>query len=238
MNTAGRAALRAYRNRPAQTRLHTRIRWHSAPFSAVEAAVPRTGRILEIGCGHGLFCTYLALTGLDRTVVGVDIDADKIEAARTVGARFAGDRLRFELTESGSVAPGPWDAVVIIDMLYLLPEQQQRELLLAAAAELAPGGVLLIKEMGTAPGWKVRWNSMQETVSVRILGITDRADTGGSEPRFTFVKPASMAGWLRQAGLTTTSERLDRHYPHPHHLLVGRSTSGEPPCDRQGQPAQ
>ena len=224
MNTAGRTALRAYRNAPWQARLHTWVRWHSAPFAAVEAAVPRTGRILEIGCGHGLFCTYLALTDLDRTVVGVDIDAQKIDQAQQVGDRFAGDRLRFEHTGSGSVPAGPWNAVVIIDMLYLLPAERQRDLLAAAAAELAPGGVLLVKEMGTAPQWKVRWNSVQETVSVRVLGITAHAgDDGPAHPGFDFVDPDEMAGWLRRAGLTTTGERLDRHYPHPHHLLAGRS---------------
>lgn len=221
---AGSVALRAYRSQPLGTRLHARIRWLSAPFPAVEEQVPRTGRILEIGCGHGLFCTYLALTGFERQVVGVDIDTGKISQAQRVGEQFAGDRLRFATATSGTVEPGPWDAIVIIDMLYLLPAEQQRELLLAAAAELAPGGVLLIKEMGTAPAWKVRWNTLQETLAVSVLGITERAATGATAdaPRFDFVPPPVMAGWLQDVGLHTTGRRVDRHLPHPHHLLVGQ----------------
>lgn len=224
MNTPGRVALRAYRAQPLTTRLHARVRWASAPFPAVEAQVPQSGRILEIGCGHGLFCTYLALTGSGRTVVGVDIDRAKIEQAQRVGEQFAGGRLRFAVATSGTVEPGPWDAIVVIDMLYLLPADQQRDLLLAAAAQLAPGGVLLIKEMGTAPEWKVRWNTLQETLAVSVLGITERADDTADGPQFAFVPPDTMAGWLREAGLSTTGRRVDRHLPHPHHLLTARKS--------------
>jgi hypothetical protein len=66
------------------------------------------------------------------------------------------------------------------------------------------------------PRWKFRWNQAQETLSTRVLGIT--ASGGGLH----FVPPATMSGWLDDAGLETTSRPLDRGYPWPHHLLVGR----------------
>jgi len=75
--------------------------------------------------------------------------------------------------------------------------------------------LLVVKEMGTGPRWKYRWNTWQETLSVRVLGIT-----AGSS--FDFVAPAVMAGWLHDLGLTTTTQRLDRGRLHPHHLLVGK----------------
>jgi len=229
--------LRAYRGSPLSDRLHATVRWWSAPFPAVQAALPSSGRILEIGCGHGLFCTYVALAGRARTVRGVDIDEAKIGQAARVAEQLDGVDLGFEVATSGTVATGPWDAIVIVDMLYLLPAEQQRDLLTAAAAELAPGGELLIKEMSPTPRWKAHWNILQETMSVSILGITERVDgapkgdaTGGgavparkpATPRFDLVDPEVMAGWLRDLGLTTTSRRLDRHYLHPHHLLIGR----------------
>lgn len=227
----GAAALRAYRGSPLADRLHARVRWWTAPFPALAAEVPSAGRILEIGCGHGLFCTYLAIAEPARDVVGVDIDTDKIALAREVAKSLAGVHLSFDIGTSGAVAGGPWDAIAIVDMLYLLPAAAQRELLIAAAAELAPGGLLLIKEMSPTPRWKARWNVLQETLSVSILGITERTDDQAARgtakratPRFDFVDPAVMAGWLTELGLTTTGRRLDRHYLHPHHLLIGRRT--------------
>jgi SAM-dependent methyltransferase len=223
----GRAALELFATAPAAVRAHVHVRWWSAPFEPVAAALPPAGRILEIGCGHGLFAAYAALGGPGRRVVGVDLDADKIGHALAAAHRLAASgpeptlpagraepRLTFALAASGAVPPGPWDAIAIVDMLYLLPEVEQRRLLTEAVGQLAPGGALVVKEMGTHPRWKVRWNVWQETLSVKVLGITE-----GSS--FDFVEPATMATWLGDLGLTTTMRRLDRGRVHPHHLLIG-----------------
>ncbi len=236
---AGRLALDAYRNTPLATRVHATVRWWSAPFPAVEAALPASGRVLEIGCGHGLFATFAALASPARSVVGVDIDGAKIALAQTVAHGLDGVDVGFLPAPSGEVPPGPWDAIVVIDMLYLLPAAEQRRLLAAAAAQLAPSGILLVKEMSPTPRWKAGWNRLQETVAVSILGITRRADAAapvsttprdiekqngqrGRRPRFDLIAPDAMAGWLRESGLSTTSRRLDRHRLHPHHLLTGQ----------------
>ena len=116
-------------------------------------------------------------------------------------------------------------------MLYLLPAIEQRRLLAEAAAELAPGGLLVVKEMGTGPRWKYRWNTWQETLAVRVLRITE-----GSS--FDFVAPAVMAGWLHDLGLTTTTRRLDRGRLHPHHLLVGKRVARDADSNGSGGRAQ
>ena len=212
-DTAGRAALDLYRSAPASVRTHVAVRWWSAPFPAISAALPRAGRIVEIGCGHGLFSAYAALEAPGRTVVGVDIDADKIRHAHAAGAGL--DRLQFRVAPSGAVPDGPWDAAVFVDVLYLLPAAEQQRLIGEAVAALGPHGVVVIKEMGTSPAWKVRWNTAQETLAVRVLRITE----GGS---FDFASPETMAGWLEELGLAVEHVRLDRGRVHPHHLLVGR----------------
>lgn len=212
-DAAGRSALALFRQAPAAVRAHVAVRWWSAPFAPISAALPGRGRILEIGCGHGLFSAYAAAEQSGRTVVGVDIDGDKIAHAQAA-ARVAGtDRLRFAHAPSGAVPEGPWDAVVFVDVLYLLPADAQLRLLREAAAALAPGGTLVVKEMGTEPAWKVRWNTLQETLSVRVLRITE-----GSS--FDFVPPATMASWLEELGFRVELRRLDRRRVHPHHLLV------------------
>ena len=122
------------------------------------------------------------------------------------------------MSPSGAVPAGPWDAVVLVDVLYLLDTAGQRALLADCAAQLAPGGLLVVKDMATRPRWKARLNRLQETVSVRVLRITE------GSPDFTFVEPDVRAGWLRDAGLTgVRARRLDRGRAHPHHLLLGRA---------------
>lgn len=199
-------------------RLHTALRWWSCPFPAVEAVVPSRGRILEVGCGHGLLSLFLALSQPGRYVHGVDVDETKLDAARQAAERLGSDEAG---TSFATVPPG-WlpdehvDAVVIADVLYLLEPDAQRRLLGACARCLQPGGLLVIKEVSTEPVWKFRWNTLQETLSTRVLRIT--AGGGGLH----FVPPATMAGWLGEEGLTVESWSIDRGYPWPHHLLVAR----------------
>lgn len=214
-DAAARASLAAYRGAPRGDRLHVLIRWVTCPFPPVVDALPRTGRVLEVGCGHGLFSTYLAERAPGVEVHGVDIDADKIAVATRTVAVSSG-RLSFAVAESGELPPGPWDAVVLVDVLYLLDEAGQRALLEACAEVLAPGGTLVVKDMSTRPRWKAAVNRWQETVSVRVLRITE------GSAHFAFVDPAERARWLRGAGLADVrARRLDRGRAHPHHLLAG-----------------
>ena len=210
-DAAGRRALALYRPAAAGVRVHVAVRWFSAPFPAIVAALPPGGRVLEIGCGHGLFSAYAVLVDSAREVLGVDIDGHKIDAAAAAARDVEG--LEFRLAPDGAVPDGPWDAVVFVDVLYLLAADEQRRLLTEAVDHLAPGGRVVVKEMGTRPAWKVRWNTMQETLSVKILRITE-----GSA--FDFVDPRTMGRWLEELGLTVELNRLDAGRVHPHHLLV------------------
>lgn len=213
-----RRLLALYRDASAGVRLHTALRWSTCPFPAIEATVPTQGRVLEVGCGHGLLSLYLALSGGARQVRGVDIDAVKVDAARSAARQLSPGEaeVTFDAVTPGWLPDEQVDAVVIADVLYLLAPDDQRRLLSACARRVGPDGVLVVKEVATEPAWKFRWNQAQETVSTRVLGIT----AGGAG--LHFLPPATMAGWLGDEGLAVKSRPIDRGYPWPHHLLVAR----------------
>ena len=204
-----------YRGAPLRERVHVAGRWRSCPFEAVSAFVPREGRILDLGTGHGLFLLHLHTEAPGRSLVGVDIDAEKIDVARTAAAA-CGARVELVAGTAAEVPDGPWDAVTVLDVLYLLPAAEQEGLLRRAAAELAPGGVLVVKEMSRSPRWKFRWNRLQELLSVKVLRIT-----AGQE--IVFVEDDALPAWLSAAGLAVEVDRgIDRGYLHPHRLVVAR----------------
>jgi len=208
-----RRVVSLYRGAPASVRAHVGVRWATCPFPAVAAQLPPTGRILDVGCGHGLLSLYLALASPERRITGIDVDGDKLHVARAA-AGGAGLAATFDAVTGAELPEGPWEAIAVVDVLYLLPADDQLALLRSCAGLLAPGGVLAVKEMALVPRWKARWNAVQETTSVRILGITE-----GEE--LTFLPPAEMAGAMAGGGLAVRDRPVHRGYPHPHHLLVG-----------------
>jgi 2-polyprenyl-3-methyl-5-hydroxy-6-metoxy-1,4-benzoquinol methylase len=215
--SAGRDVLPLYRDAPPAVRAHVRVRWATCPFRAVAAQLPPGGRVLEVGCGHGVFSLLAATSSPAHSVVGVDVDERKVPHARAAAARAREQGADCEITVAppGELPDGPWDAIVVVDVLYLLDARTQQGLVADCARLLAPGGTLAVKEMDLAPRWKFRWNVTQETLAVRVLGITV-----GSE--LTFPAPAEVGGWMAGAGLEVSHLPLHKGYPHPHHLVLGR----------------
>lgn len=194
-----------------RVRAHVALRWWSCPFGAVLAEIPLGASVLDYGCGHGL----LALEAAARrqaTVLGVDIDRAKIEVAR----RSATPATRFAVIEPGQIPDGSWPAICVTDMLYLLEPSTRDALVARLAGRLTPGGVLIVKEMDSRPAVKAAWLRTQERIMVRVL----RATLGES---LAFTDAAGLDALLGSCGLDVTSHSVARHYPHPHHLVVGRA---------------
>jgi 2-polyprenyl-3-methyl-5-hydroxy-6-metoxy-1,4-benzoquinol methylase len=210
-----RSTLACFDRLPRRDRWHVRGRWKSCPVPLVEAEVPAEGRVLEVGCGHGLVSVHLALVSPERVVVGTDIDERKIELARRAGEAMPAHRPAFVHGHDGELPPGPWDAIVVVDVLYLLSRDDELRLLDRCIDALAPGGVLVVKETDVRPRWKHVLAKLQEVVATRVLRITKGVD-------LSFTPIAQLCEHLRARGLEVQVRRVDRGYLHPHALLVAR----------------
>lgn len=202
---------------PKRDRLHVRGRFRTCPVALIDAEVPRRGRVLEVGCGHGLISAYLALSSRDREVNGVDIDARKIAVASHAQSHVdpAAVHLEFHHVAAGELPEGPWDAIVIVDVLYLLDKAAEFALLDDCVERLAPGGMLVLKETDVVPRWKHWVAATQEVIATKVLRIT-----AGSSLSFTPI--AAIAEHLRALGLEVTTRRVDKGYLYPHALVVAR----------------
>lgn len=221
MITAERTArqvLDAYGHLGRGDRFHVAVRWRSCPFPQVEAQVPRAGRILDVGCGHGVFSLFLAARAHERQVTGIDIDADKLASARLAATR-AGVPVTFAEATDGRLPDGPWDAITVVDVLYLLGPDAAVDLVRRAASALAPGGALVVKEIDVRPRWKYELSRLQEVVSTRVTRIT-------AGEAVAFVPPDAIAEAMGEAGLTARQLPIGRGSLHPHVLVIGRRGGG------------
>ncbi|WCO65895.1 class I SAM-dependent methyltransferase [Iamia majanohamensis] len=211
-----RAVLGAYRGCGPRARAHVALRWATAPLPAVVDLLPPTGRILDLGCGHGLVALLAAQRSPDRSVHAVDVDGAKLAVLRRAAtASGLGGRVEVERVGEGWTPPaGAYDAVVVADVLYLLGRSRAVALLRQVAEAVRPGGTVVVKEVGSHPRWKARVNQVQERVAVGVLGITRGATVD-------VLPEALVERALAGAGLRVEQRRLDHLRFHPHVAFVG-----------------
>ena len=207
---AGRV-IAPYRQPGLRARAYMHVRWWICPFDRVLPLVPHQGRLLDVGCGSGLWLTYLALERPELTLNGVDPDERKLALA---GTSTAG---RLELRQ-GSIADVPaasFDTITILDVLCLVPDEVKADMLRACYRALTPGGTLVVKDADTRPWWKYAPTALEELLAVHVLRITL------GRPRFQSLD-ALRAGIASAGFVEVEATRIDRGYLHPHVVVRAR----------------
>lgn len=205
-----RRALALYASSPPAERAFVRVRSWLSDLPAIERQAPPRGRILDIGCGHGLLANLLALGGPEREVLGIDIDPAKIAAARrTLGGRT---NIQFTVADALELEGGPYDAITVGDVFYLIPPTGQRQLIARCFALLAPGGRLLWKSQVRRPRWKFAITYAQEWL------MTHLGPTRGSG--LFFLDTGESLAALRRAGFQATGQPLTSWRPYTDVLFV------------------
>jgi 2-polyprenyl-3-methyl-5-hydroxy-6-metoxy-1,4-benzoquinol methylase len=193
------------------THLYIKIKLKICPFIKMEAFFPKKAKIVDLGCGNGLFPNILKLKSPDREIFGFDLDEKKIRAAKKTQKERT--HIKFQRRNIIEMDDLEGDVFSLIDVLYLIPPDKQEIILKKSYSALEKGGFLIIKEMDTKPSWKYLWNLIQETVAVKIIGLT----LGG---KFYFKSREEYLKILTDLGFKVSPVRLDKGYWYPHIIYV------------------
>ncbi|MBL8916417.1 MAG: class I SAM-dependent methyltransferase [Archangium sp.] len=210
-------ALTVFDQLPLAERLFVRARLITAPLDELAKRVHGT-RMLDVGCGHGLLCSMLALGFPDRQIVGIDPDPKKIDWARRSVGKLGNTRFDVMTVERlASIEPESFDTVCVSDVLYLLPTEAWPEFFAACHQLLKKKGVLLLKEAEDDGGWRTRKALLQEQVMVKVLGRTKGSGAIG------FSKRESTKAMLERAGFKVEEiVSLKAGSTTPHVLFVAK----------------
>jgi SAM-dependent methyltransferase len=119
--------------------------------------LPARGRVLDLGCGFGLFSLSYATTRPGLEIEGFDLNARRIAMARAAAGRLGLGNVRYAVGDVMDFRGGPvFDAAYMLDIVHHIPGEMVRPLLEQMAKCLPAGGRLVIKDVDTAPAWK-RW---------------------------------------------------------------------------------
>lgn len=134
--------------------------------------VPRRARITDIGCGLGPLSYMLAMLSGERTVLGIDYDADKIAVANHNFSR--NERIRFVCANVADYDLPESDVFVMNDMLHYMDYPSQERLLETCIGKLLPGGMLIIRDGDAGGTAKHRVTRFTELLSTRLLEFNKR----------------------------------------------------------------
>lgn len=120
-------------------------------------------RIADVGCGQGRAALRLAAAYPASTVVGYDVHAPAVDAARLAAAEAGvADRVRFEATDAADGLPERFDLVLALDVVH--DAANPAGLLQSVLSSLKPNGVFLVLE--------IRCESSVEANAAAPLGAT------------------------------------------------------------------
>jgi cyclopropane fatty-acyl-phospholipid synthase-like methyltransferase len=178
--------------------------------------LPQNGRILDIGCGFGLFTLYYALLSPGRRFVSIDVSRSRIDTARSASRQLdLLERVSFEnrSAESLTTQALPCDAAYMLDLMHHLPRAWHRPLLDSIFQHLASDGILIVKDIATVPRWKMAFT-----------WILDMLMSPQQPPGYIDTK--SMRELLESVGFDVKIHALLDILPYPHVLYVCRKSSG------------
>jgi SAM-dependent methyltransferase len=165
---------------------------------------------VDAGCGQGHFLQYCALAGF-RPLLGFDPSMRGLRrASSALSPEIALVQARAE-----QLPVRACQAIVALDVLYLLDQDKQETFLARASVVLPPGGVLLIKTMDPERRLRQLLNRAQEHVAVKMLHIT-MGDT------FHFRTCTDWVALCERLGFHARVVPLWRGYLHPHVLIAAR----------------
>ncbi len=178
-------------------------------LSVMDLLLPAEGRILDVGCGFGLFAGYFAQTQPERRITGIDTNARRIETARRVMLSLGQDGHTFIAGDARDPqVQGPFDGIYVLDVMHHVPREDQESVLRSLYDLLAPGGVLVLKDITTEP-----------YVGLKFTEYLDRVMVGWNEP-LAYRHHTEWGALLANLGKQIRAVRVPDVLPYPHVVIA------------------
>ena len=182
--------------------------------------LPSGGSLLDIGCGQGLMLALLAESNLFDRMVGIEMRPHRARLARAA----LGDDAEIIESDARMVSPRGFRAVLLFDVLQMMPRVDQDALLSTAVDALEPGGIILVREADASAGWRF-W-------AVRIGNRLTAVTSGVWRQPFAFRTASEWRDCFSRHGLDVEMIEASTGTPFANHLFRLTVRQGAPAPSR------
>lgn len=179
--------------------------------------LPARGRVVDLGCGFGLFSLYYASVRPGLELEGLDLDSRRIAMAQAAARRLGLENVRYRVGNVMDFRGSQlYDAGYMLDIVHHIPARAVRPLLEQIAKALPPGARLLLKDVDRKPAYK-RW----------FTHALDKL----MDPRtpVSYWAAEELQDLLEEVGFSVYRHLMVDILPYPHVLYVCERTGGVRP---------
>ncbi len=178
-------------------------------LSVMDLLLTDEGRILDVGCGFGLFAAYFGQTHPRRSILGVDPNGKRIKMAEKVASTLGLKNHKFLAGDVRDVSvEGPFDAAYVLDVMHHIPEKDQIPVLERLRDLLKPGGMLIIKDITTEPKFGLKFTEVLDRLMV------------GFDEELTYRHHREWGRMLSSLGFKVRIVRVPDVLPYPHVVIT------------------
>ena len=125
-------------------------------------------RILDVGCGFGLFGCYFSALHPEIIYCGYDNNLDRINMARQAASRLGLCNASFHCLDARNLSLGDqYDAIMTIDLLHHIDDESKRGFFQTCAESLVDDGRLIIKDVNTQPRLELCFTWLLDVIMTR-----------------------------------------------------------------------
>ncbi len=197
-------------------RTYCKVRFRIIPsrfLNEILQYIPNDGKILDLGCGFGLFLLYFAYQKPYSHFLGIDLNPKRIELARKSASDLGLHNIEFICKDIRDIDlhTCDFDVITAIDVFHHIPvEDGNRLLSLLSEKILKSNGIFIMKDVTTRPRYMLYFTYLLDWIM-------------NPKDHFYYRDESKWKEALKKYGFRST----ETHYlwdilPYPHILNVSR----------------